>query len=294
MDEIFSYDVDGDSVYAVFHEPVGRSSDTGIVMLSALGYRVGNQRFFVQAARSLAQMGCPVLRTDLRGYGDSTGSNLAGQRYSEERERRFGREIQQACEMIRERFHLEKVVLVTECGAGRYALWASRHCPEVIGFILLSTPLWTEEERLAYMAGHEQRVVVKKLLSGKRWLRVLRNPEELRGDIKRFARFLVDLVPGKKDERSRIAPSLLAELLKILGSGRRVLAIYGSLDVLGDGFVEEVRKNPKLRPFSETGALAYEIFSGADHDFLDREFRNRILQRCQQWLAETMQVVEPA
>ena len=37
-------------------------------------YRVGSGRFFVVAARALAQRGVPVLRFDSRGMGDSDGA----------------------------------------------------------------------------------------------------------------------------------------------------------------------------------------------------------------------------
>jgi pimeloyl-ACP methyl ester carboxylesterase len=291
MEEVFSYNIEGDTVYAVLHRPQGLASEVGIVMLSALGYRVGNQRFFVQAARSLERSGFPVLRTDLRGYGDSTGSVPAGQRYAEQRERRFAEEVKVAARLLQGRCQVEKVVLLGECGAGRYALQAAQDCPEVAGMILLSTPMWTEEARLAYMAGHEQGIVVRKLLSAKRWKRLMLSPRELLEDCKRFAAFLRGLFPEARKLRKRMAPQLVAALLKVLQSGCQVLALYGSLDVLRETLIREIKENPKLRRYVERGALTCEIFSGADHDFLDQSQRDRVLERCEQWLVEKMTAV---
>jgi uncharacterized protein len=62
----------GEHLFAVLH---AATADTAVVVVvGGPQYRAGSHRQFVLLARALAAAGFPVLRFDLRGMGDSTGS----------------------------------------------------------------------------------------------------------------------------------------------------------------------------------------------------------------------------
>jgi len=67
---------EGDHLLAVLSEPEGQNTgDLGVVIVvGGPQYRAGSHRLFVQLARMLASAGFPVLRFDVRGMGDATGT----------------------------------------------------------------------------------------------------------------------------------------------------------------------------------------------------------------------------
>jgi len=64
-----------DSLIGILHEPSPATARTGVlIIVGGPQYRVGSHRQFVLMARSLAERGCPVMRFDYRGMGDSDGA----------------------------------------------------------------------------------------------------------------------------------------------------------------------------------------------------------------------------
>jgi uncharacterized protein len=63
---------EGDLLQGILH-PAGGAVGM-VVIVGGPQYRAGSHRFFVQLARRVATAGCPVLRFDVRGMGDSAGS----------------------------------------------------------------------------------------------------------------------------------------------------------------------------------------------------------------------------
>jgi exosortase A-associated hydrolase 1 len=65
-----------DHLVGILAEPAGDTlcGDVGLVVIvGGPQYRAGSHRQFLQLSRSLAEVGIPVLRFDVRGMGDSTG-----------------------------------------------------------------------------------------------------------------------------------------------------------------------------------------------------------------------------
>lgn len=75
QEQAFTFDCEGESLVGVLHAPAAVPARLGfVIVVGGPQYRVGSHRHFVTMARTLAEAGYPVLRFDVRGMGDSTGS----------------------------------------------------------------------------------------------------------------------------------------------------------------------------------------------------------------------------
>lgn len=76
-EQAVQFDCAGRTLLGVLHDPAAAAAEgaTGVVVIvGGPQYRVGSHRQFVYLARALASAGYPVLRFDIRGMGDATGS----------------------------------------------------------------------------------------------------------------------------------------------------------------------------------------------------------------------------
>jgi exosortase A-associated hydrolase 1 len=83
-EKALTFDCQGDRLVGIAHAP-GVPGDIGVVMVvGGPQYRVGSHRLFVRLARTVACAGFPVLRFDVRGMGDSTGTPLGFENIGED------------------------------------------------------------------------------------------------------------------------------------------------------------------------------------------------------------------
>ena len=78
-EQAIKFGCEGKTLLGVLHNPAAQAttarSATGVVVVvGGPQYRVGSHRQFVDLARALAKAGYPVLRFDIRGMGDATGT----------------------------------------------------------------------------------------------------------------------------------------------------------------------------------------------------------------------------
>ena len=74
VERALNFDCEGDTLVGILSEPA-KPRETGVVIVvGGPQYRAGSHRQFVLLARALAREGFAVLRLDVRGMGDSTGS----------------------------------------------------------------------------------------------------------------------------------------------------------------------------------------------------------------------------
>lgn len=78
-EDALTFACEGETLMGVLHHPVAgappEAAATGVVVIvGGPQYRAGSHRQFVHLARALAAAGHPVLRFDVRGMGDSTGT----------------------------------------------------------------------------------------------------------------------------------------------------------------------------------------------------------------------------
>lgn len=71
----FTFDIKGDQVVAILHEPEENPGPTGLlIVVGGPQYRIGAHRQYVHLARYCAEKGITVMRFDYRGIGDSEGT----------------------------------------------------------------------------------------------------------------------------------------------------------------------------------------------------------------------------
>lgn len=112
----------------------------GVVIVVAGGpqYRAGAHRQFVAMARKLAAQGHPVLRFDLRGMGDSSGSYLGFEHATPD--------IRAAIDgLLAREPQLREVVLLGECESASGILFYAWQDPRVAGAVLINPWVRTEE-----------------------------------------------------------------------------------------------------------------------------------------------------
>jgi exosortase A-associated hydrolase 1 len=73
-EQALSVECSGESLLGILHLPLAPRDLGVIVIVGGPQYRAGSHRQFVLLARALADAGHAVLRLDVRGMGDSTGS----------------------------------------------------------------------------------------------------------------------------------------------------------------------------------------------------------------------------
>lgn len=149
------------------------SAKVGVVMLvGGRQYRVGSGRFFVLAARELAQRGIPVLRFDVRGMGDSDG---AVQTFSE-----LSPDIEAAVHRLHaECPELDGVVLWGLCDAAAAALlyWKATRDSRVLGLALLNPWVRSDQTLARTRLRHHYRI---RLRDPQFWRRLVRGEVHLR------------------------------------------------------------------------------------------------------------------
>lgn len=147
---------DGEQLPAILH-PAHSTAKIGVLMIvGGRQYRVGSGRFFVLAARALAQRGIPVMRFDVRGMGDSDGSVRS---FTDQMP-----DIQAAAGRLREELPaLEGVVLWGLCDAASAALlyWGTTRDPDVLGLVLLNPWVRSEQTLARTRLRHHYRVRLK-------------------------------------------------------------------------------------------------------------------------------------
>ena len=130
-----------DQLTGVLHRSAaGRQRGVVIVVAGGPQYRVGAHRQFVSLARKLSGRGFPVLRFDLRGMGDSSGTYV-GFEHAEP-------DIRAAIDELLARLpQLTEVVLLGECESASGILFYAWRDPRVTGAVLINPWVRTDEGR---------------------------------------------------------------------------------------------------------------------------------------------------
>jgi exosortase A-associated hydrolase 1 len=84
VETALTFDCQGDRLVGIAHAPTDPCEVGIVIVVGGPQYRVGSHRLFVRLARRLASAGYPVLRFDVRGMGDSTGTPLGFENISDD------------------------------------------------------------------------------------------------------------------------------------------------------------------------------------------------------------------
>jgi exosortase A-associated hydrolase 1 len=136
--------VGDDALVGVLTAPAGAAHDTALlVVVGGPQVRAGSHRHFVQLARSLAAQGHAVLRFDVRGMGDSSGTPAGFEHLQDDIAAALG-------ELLRHRPEVQRVVLWGLCdGASAALLYLQQTRDPRIGGLVLLNPWVRSPETLA-------------------------------------------------------------------------------------------------------------------------------------------------
>lgn len=162
------FDCQGDSLVGILHAPEMAAQTGVLVVVGGPQYRGGSHRQFVQLARRLAAAGVAVLRFDVRGMGDSSGTQRSFEQLDDD--------IAAALRALHKaQPQLRRVVLWGLCDGASAALLYLQRCPNVAvdGLVLLNpwvrstTSLARTHVKHYYLQRLMQREFWAKLLSGR-------------------------------------------------------------------------------------------------------------------------------
>lgn len=166
----------GDDHLSAFMHLGEPGATRGVVIVVAGGpqYRAGAHRQFVTLARKLAGQGYPVLRFDLRGMGDSSGSYLGFEHAAPD--------IRAAIDgLLAREPQLREVVLLGECESASGILFYAWQDPRVAGAVLVNPWVRTEEGQAQVIL---KTYYLDRIRSREFWDKVRRREFSLTGSLK--------------------------------------------------------------------------------------------------------------
>jgi exosortase A-associated hydrolase 1 len=263
---------EGEQLPAILH-PTCNSAKVGVLMIvGGRQYRVGSGRFFVLAARALAQRGIPVLRFDARGMGDSDG---AVRSFTDRLP-----DIQAAVGRLREELpELEGVVLWGLCDAASAALldWGATRDPYVLGLALLNPWVRSEQTLARTRLRHHYRIRLK---DPHFWSRLFRGEVHWRS----LLGWLSDWRTGQRLQRATqgFQARMAQAWLQFPGP---MTVVLSRRDVTALEFHEAASTLEEWRGALERPGLSYLWIDDADHTFSGPAHRTAVVEA-------TIQVVD--
>ncbi len=272
----------GETLLGILHRPphVGGSASAPatavgiVVIVGGPQYRAGSHRQFVQLARALAQAGHPVLRFDVRGMGDSTGTQRSFEQISPD----VGAAINALQRALPE---VRKIALWGLCDGASAALLYIREQadPRVAGLCLLNP--WVRSEA-SLARTHVKHYYLQRLGERAFWLKLLSG--KIAGDALRG--LLGDLRAARQAPAPDAAAPFQSRMNLALNGfrGRVLLALSGN-DYTAKEFIEFAQASPSWqRALARPGVQRRELPT-ADHTLsaaADRDAMNSITVA---WLA---------
>ncbi len=271
------------------HAAAGRTQSVGLVIVvGGPQYRIGSHRQFLLLARAVASAGFSVFRFDLRGMGDSTGSQIDF--------KNSGPDIEAAIEAFLEAEPgLDGVVLWGLCDAASSILMEGAGHPMVRGLVLLNPWVRSDDTVASARINHYygkrffSRVFWRKLLSGNVALRKslvgfladwrTRNDFKRRGD--RANSDLLSSTDSAADFREKM-------LRGIRQFESPVLVILSGADLTAGEFVELTKGHAGWREALGKPGVTTLRLEDADHTFSTARWRHII----EEWTVERMMLLD--
>lgn len=243
--------------------PSEKTRKVGIIFVHAAdGNRLGPHRMFVEFAESFSSLGYPILRFDLSGCGDSTGSA------SQDNTAPDISDVVEAIRFFIAKEHLDGVILFGISRGARvgYAAMAQYVLP-LKGMILLSTPVSSNKAALKSFRIRLKEYIFK-----------LRDPKHLwkllsgRANIPQIWQTLKTAL-GLRHRYTQAEKNGLASRCPIL-------FVYGS----GDSLTEESSRYYTIKCKENEVPYDCHFIADANHSFFHYKWKEEILCVSKQWL----------
>lgn len=262
-------------------------AQTGVVIVVAGGpqYRAGAHRQFVLLARMFAEHGYPVLRFDLRGMGDSTGSYLG---YHHSRP-----DIRAAVDALQRQVpSVQRVMLFGECESASGILFYAYQDQRVHKVALANPWVRTDEGRAEVILKHYYR---DRLLSRRFWADMLRGRLRVGRAGLSFVRLLATYLKGRKALRAGAdigAQDTLDSLPLVAKTAEglrrfqgQALLLMSGHDYIAREFDEVTRGSQAWAGLLDGPRVQRVDIDGADHTFSRLEWKLQAHEALRRWLA---------
>jgi pimeloyl-ACP methyl ester carboxylesterase len=228
----------------------------GVIVLTAgLVQRSGPFRLHVDLARALAAIGCPALRFDQTGVGES----LPGQDTAAEQR---VADIRAAIDALARETGATSCVLFGICSGADDTLHVAPDEPRIAGGVLLDGPAWPD-------FGHRVRHYLPRLLSFEKWRARFTRREPVPDGVIEFRDF-----PPRAELPARIA--------RLRARGMRFLFVYTGGAYAYFNHRGQLASNYGVRGGEPGVALAF--WPDSDHTYFSPDDRTRLVATVVAWV----------
>jgi pimeloyl-ACP methyl ester carboxylesterase len=245
---------------------------------------------YVKAARRFAEDGFLCLRLDLPGVGDSAPRPLEANFDCHDPE-----PVADALAMLKDRFGVERVVLLGLCAGARVAVKAAARTPRVEAVVAWSSPIVSGPVNMpvakgggAYMgrtqAKNQLREWAPKLLNPAAWYRVL-SGKGARAGWSMMSRALSGLLPERLRTRSDRQSDFFQSVATCRADGRRMLFVYGEEDTVARAELAE--RYPDVAA-GRAARCDYVVVPQGDHTFTRVAATDEAIAKTAAWLARVV------
>ena len=275
-----------DTLMAILHRGAA-TARRAVVIVVAGGpqYRAGAHRQFVSLARRLAERGYPVLRFDLRGMGDSSGTHLGYQQSAPD--------IRAAIDaLVVEVPQIDEVVLLGECESASGILFYAFRDSRVKGMMLVNPWVRTDEGQAEVVVKH---YYAQRLRSRAFWRKVVTGGfrpreslvslyENVRAYIGvRKLRAMTDASSGADELGEMPLPVKTAAGLRRF-RGPAMILMSGN-DYIAREFDEITRSSQAWRGLLDEPRIRRHVLADADHTFSRNVWKIQVADWVGDWLA---------
>jgi hypothetical protein len=253
-----------------------RAGGDWAVLMAGAGmiHSVGPNRFYVRAARTLAEAGAPSLRFDAAGIGDSDWSDQMSSP-----EERILSEAQAGIDLLRERTGATRIVVLGLCSGAVTAFRVALAQPSVRAAVLINPDTSRVDERVQRHL--TERTTLRHYLGTalrdrRSWRRLLTGRSHYRELARVPAMIWRHLAAGR---RVSVDEAAARELIALVVRPVRVLVISGSRDHSAEYLrLVQSRLSPGARPY-----LTAEILTAGDHTLSCWRHQEQALARLRSW-----------
>ena len=275
----------GDRLAGVIHR-AARPGARGVVIVVAGGpqYRAGAHRQFVSMARKLAAQGVAVLRFDLRGMGDSSGTYV-GFEQSEP-------DIRAAVDaLLAHEPQISEVVLLGECESASGILFYAWRDARVKGAVLVNPWVRTEEGQAQVIIKH---YYLDRIRSKEFWQLVRRGQFDVRASLTSMVGVARAFLRGKslmsRSDSSTAQEDISALPLPVktaVGLNRfrgQVLLLMSGRDYIAREFDEVTAASKAWHGLLDHPRITRRDVAGADHTFSKEAWKNEASDSVVAWM----------
>lgn len=270
LEKPFIFENKGQKLFGILHQPGDPHKQTAVIFLHGWGtYRIGPHRMFVEAARAFASAGFPCLRFDFRGRGESEG-NVA--------EITLLDMIDDAKQAVREMLKqqgISQIVLIGLCSGGEVAVGTAATDSNVIGAVLLSTPLLGRQAGTkddVRQTANSARSYWQKLFMRETWGKIFR----LRVNYRAIFKILFGHFQRSKNDKPLEEAGLLEAFKNYRGA---CLFVYGGNDP------EAIPSEKAYRnACSKHVRTVFKTIPDANHNFYSAAWKQELTDQVLEWL----------